>query len=92
MNLAHDTSAAMLGYAVLEGVGFALRDAMNSVESPGAAVAACSLVGGGATSEYWAQLLSSILTGSELSALSELRSLAFMLTGIAAKFCGLVSL
>jgi sugar (pentulose or hexulose) kinase len=43
MNLAHDTSPAMLGYSVLEGVGFALRDAMNSVESIGATVARCSL-------------------------------------------------
>jgi xylulokinase len=75
MNLAHDTSPAMLGYAVLEGVGFALRDAMNSVESAGAAVTSCSLVGGGARSAYWAQLLSNILdrelrilAGSELSA------------------------
>jgi xylulokinase len=75
MNLAHDTSPAMLGYAVLEGVGFALRDAMNSVESSGATVASCSLVGGGARSGYWAQLLSNILgrelrilAGSELSA------------------------
>jgi xylulokinase len=75
MNLAHDTSPAMLGYSVLEGVGFALRDAMNSVESTGATVARCSLVGGGARSNYWAQLLSNILdrelcilSGSELSA------------------------
>ncbi len=75
MNLAHDTSPAMLGYAVLEGVGFALRDAMSSVESTGAPVAECALVGGGARSHYWAQLLSNILdrelrilAGSELSA------------------------
>jgi xylulokinase len=75
MNLAHDTSAGLLGYAVLEGVGFALRDAMSSVESTGAAVTCCSLVGGGAKSDYWAQLLSNILGrelrilgGSELSA------------------------
>jgi xylulokinase len=75
MNLAHETSPAMLGYAVLEGVGFALRDAMSSVESTGATLAACSLVGGGARSKYWAQLLANILgrelrvlAGSELSA------------------------
>jgi xylulokinase len=88
MNLAHDTSAAMLGYAVLEGVGFALRDAMNSVESTGAVVAACSLVGGGARSEYWAQLLSNILgrelrilAGSELSASIGAAKLGFYANG-----------
>jgi xylulokinase len=90
MNLTHDTSAAMLGYAVLEGVGFALRDAMNSVESTGATVGNCSLVGGGARSHYWAQLLSNILdrelrilAGSELSA-----SIGAAKLGFAAYGCG----
>jgi xylulokinase len=69
VNLAHDTSAVTLGYAVLEGVGFALRDALHSVESAGAAVSQCSLVGGGARSAYWAQLLANIL-GIELHTLS----------------------
>jgi xylulokinase len=88
MNLAHDTSPAMLGYAVLEGVGFALRDAMNSVESTGATVASCSLVGGGARSHYWAQLLSNILdrelrilAGSELSASIGAAKLGFVADG-----------
>jgi xylulokinase len=69
VNLTHDTSAAMLGYAVLEGVGFALRDALHSVESAGALVSTCSLVGGGARSAYWTQLLANIL-GIELQTLS----------------------
>lgn len=90
MNLAHDTSPAMLGYAVLEGVGFALRDAMNSVESTGAVVAGCVLVGGGARSDYWAQLLSNILdlelrllAGSELSAAIGAAKLGFAAYGCA---------
>jgi xylulokinase len=70
MNLSHDTTAAMLGYSVLEGVGFALRDAMNAVESTGAVVSECALVGGGARSAYWAQLLSNIL-GRELRTFSQ---------------------
>jgi xylulokinase len=89
MNLAHDTSPALLGYAVLEGVGFALRDAMNAVESTGATVASCSLVGGGTRSNYWAQLLSNILNrelrilvGSEVSA-----SIGAALLGFAAYGC-----
>jgi xylulokinase len=88
MNLAHDTTPALLGYAVLEGVGFALRDAMNSVESTGATVASCSLVGGGARSNYWAQLLSNILerklrilAGSELSASIGAAKLGFAADG-----------
>ncbi|WP_296256394.1 MULTISPECIES: xylulokinase [unclassified Pseudomonas] len=75
MGLGHDSTPAMLGYAVLEGVGFGLLDAMNAVLSAGARVNACALVGGGARSEYWAQLLANILDrevytlqGSELSA------------------------
>lgn len=75
MGLALDTSAASLGYAVLEGVAFALRDALNSIEASGVTVADCSLVGGGARSEYWAQLLADVLgrqlhtlNGSELAA------------------------
>ena len=92
LNLAHDTSPAMLGYAVLEGVGFALRDAMKSVESSGATVANCSLVGGGAKSGYWAQLLSNILDrelfilkGSELSAAIGAAKLGFAAYGRDAK-------
>ena len=69
LNLGYDTSAGLLGYAVLEGVGFALRDALRSVESTGAHVSTCSLVGGGARSAYWAQLLADIL-GCELRSLS----------------------
>ncbi|MFJ3485180.1 xylulokinase [Pseudomonas sp. NPDC090202] len=75
MHLGHDSTPAMLGYAVLEGVGFGLLDAMSAVLSAGATINACALVGGGARSEYWAQLLANILDrevytlhGSELSA------------------------
>lgn len=88
MNLGHDTSAAMLGYAVLEGVGFSLRDAMSAVESAGAIVPRCLLVGGGARSEYWAQLLSNVLgreistlLGSELSACIGAAKLGFVAYG-----------
>lgn len=88
MNLAYDTTSAMLGYAVLEGVGFGLLDAMHAVQSAGAAVGQCSLVGGGARSNYWAQLLSNILgreictlSGSELSACIGAAKLGFLAYG-----------
>ncbi|SIO49252.1 xylulokinase [Burkholderia sp. GAS332] len=88
MNLGHDTSAASLGYAVLEGVGFALRDAVRAIESAGAVVSTAALVGGGARSEYWAQLLSDVLgielhtlAGSELSASIGAAKLGFIAYG-----------
>ncbi|MBT9304890.1 xylulokinase [Pseudomonas sp. TAE6080] len=75
VNLAHDTTPALLGYAVLEGVAFGLRDAMLAIEKAGSTVSRCALVGGGAKSDYWAQLLANVLdreiftlSGSELGA------------------------
>ncbi|MBD8597871.1 xylulokinase [Pseudomonas sp. CFBP 8772] len=93
MNLAHDCTPAMLGYAVLEGVGFGLLDAMNATLSAGATVNACALVGGGARSEYWAQLLANILDrevytlhGSELSACIGAAKLGFLSIGEGAEW------
>jgi len=88
MNLGHDCTPAMLGYAVMEGVGFGLLDALHAVQSAGATVQACALVGGGARSEYWAQLLANILErevytlhGSELSACIGAAKLGFLANG-----------
>lgn len=88
MGLGHDCTPAMLGYAVMEGVGFGLLDALHAVQSAGAQVGACALVGGGARSEYWAQLLANILQreiytlhGSELSACIGAAKLGFMAVG-----------
>ncbi|TVT91138.1 xylulokinase [Pseudomonas sp. RGB] len=88
MNLGHDCTPAMLGYAVMEGVGFGLLDALRAVQSAGASVGACALVGGGARSEYWAQLLANILQrevftlqGSELSACIGAAKLGFVAIG-----------
>ncbi|WLH87545.1 xylulokinase [Pseudomonas sp. FP2338] len=89
MSLGHDCTPAMLGYAVMEGVGFGLLDALRAVQSTGADVTACALVGGGARSEYWAQLLANILQreiftlqGSELSVCVGAAKLGFMAIGI----------
>jgi xylulokinase len=96
MNLAYETTPAMFGYAVLEGVGFGLRDAMAAVQSAGAEVTTCSLVGGGARSDYWAQLLSNILdreictlSGSELSACIGAAKLGFLAYGCGRDLPGL---
>ena len=68
LQLGHDSTPAQLGYAVLEGVAFALRDAMAAVTSTGAVIPHCMLVGGGARSQYWAQLLANVL-GREMRTL-----------------------
>jgi xylulokinase len=88
MNLGHDCTPAMLGYAVMEGVGFGLLDAWRAVQTTGADVTAFALVGGGARSEYWAQLLANILQreiftlqGSELSACIGAAKLGFVALG-----------
>ncbi|WP_339450731.1 xylulokinase [Pseudomonas sp. JAI120] len=88
MNLGHDCTPAMLGYAVMEGVGFGLLDALRAVQSTGVDVTAFALVGGGARSEYWAQLLANILQreiftlqGSELSACIGAAKLGFVAMG-----------
>ncbi|MFC6336636.1 xylulokinase [Pseudomonas sp. CCM 7891] len=88
MNLGHDCTPAMLAYAVMEGVGFGLLDALQAVQYAGATVQACALVGGGARSEYWAQLLANILEreiytlqGSELSACIGAAKLGFVASG-----------
>ncbi|KRP58222.1 xylulokinase [Pseudomonas trivialis] len=88
MGLGHDCTPAMLGYAVMEGVGFGLLDAWRAVQSSGAEVSAFALVGGGARSEYWAQLLANILQrevftlhGSELSACIGAAKLGFLAMG-----------
>ena len=88
MGLGHDCTPSMLGYAVMEGVGFGLLDALRAVQSAGADIDACALVGGGARSEYWAQLLANILQreiftlqGSELSACIGAAKLGFLAIG-----------
>lgn len=60
--LTHDHGGADLAWAVLEGVGFGLRDGLNSLQLPPGEEPEClTLVGGGARSPAWAQLLASIL-------------------------------
>ena len=55
----HD--AAALGYAVIEGVAFGLLDGWQALGAAPGSVPALSLVGGGARSALWAQLLASAL-------------------------------
>lgn len=59
--LQHDTDRAVLGYSVLEGVAFGLRDSYLALQAAGTSVPLAALVGGASKSRYWAQLLASVL-------------------------------
>lgn len=55
----HDAGA--IAYAVLEGVSFALADCLDVLIAAEARPRSCMIVGGGARSAYWNQLLADIL-------------------------------
>ncbi|GLU35458.1 xylulokinase [Trinickia caryophylli] len=59
--MTHATDRALLGYAVLEGVTLALADGLDALAAAGTRPHALSLLGGGARSAYWAQLLADAL-------------------------------
>jgi xylulokinase len=60
--LTHEHDDAALAWAVLEGVGFGLRDGLRSIDPAGkSAPESLVLVGGGARSALWAQMLADIL-------------------------------
>ncbi len=59
--LAHESSRALGAYAVLEGVAFGLADGLAALQACGTAVHGLSLVGGGARSALWAQLIADAL-------------------------------
>lgn len=58
--LTHQHGPAELAQAVLEGVGFALAEGMDVVHACGVQPSSITLIGGGARSEYWRQMLSDI--------------------------------
>ncbi|MBD1566507.1 xylulokinase [Vibrio sp. S12_S33] len=59
--MTHNTDQADLGLAVLEGVGFALADGMDALYDAGETPDEITLIGGGAKSQYWRQMLADIL-------------------------------
>jgi xylulokinase len=50
-----------LVYAVLEGVAFALADSLDVLQDAGAALRHCMMVGGGARSAFWGQMIADVL-------------------------------
>lgn len=59
--LTTQTTRADCTHAVLEGVAFGLADGLAALREAGTEVHALSLVGGGARSAYWAQLIADAL-------------------------------
>jgi len=59
--MTHETKKAELGKAVLEGVAFALADGLDALHATGVNPEEISLIGGGAQSPYWRQMLADIL-------------------------------
>lgn len=61
LGLAVDTPRAALTQAVLEGVAYALRDAQQALAGAGTTLREAALIGGGARSPLWAQILADVL-------------------------------
>jgi xylulokinase len=60
--LSHESDAAALGQAVLEGVAFAFCDGMEALTDSGATIDSITVIGGGAKSKYWGRILASTLS------------------------------
>jgi xylulokinase len=61
MGLEHATDRDAATRAVLEGVGFAIRDCMDALAATGTTIESCVAVGGGSRSEYWLRLIATLL-------------------------------
>ncbi|HEY9024989.1 MAG TPA: xylulokinase [Burkholderiaceae bacterium] len=59
--LSHQSGRALGAYSVLEGVAFGLADGLAALRASGTTVRRLSLVGGGARSALWAQLIADAL-------------------------------
>jgi len=68
--LSHEHGRAELGWAVLEGVAFALADGQAALLAGGTHIGDVAVIGGGARSELWGRILASAL-GRTLSYAAE---------------------
>lgn len=59
--LNHDSDAAAIGQAVLEGVAFAFADGLDALIEAGATIDRISVIGGGARSMWWGGVLAAAL-------------------------------
>jgi xylulokinase len=61
LQLDNETDAGRIAQAVLEGVAFALADGMDALREAGTRVEQLSVIGGGARSAYWGQIIAAAL-------------------------------
>jgi xylulokinase len=61
LGLGNETDPGRLAAAVLEGVAFALADGMDALREAGTQVEALSVIGGGARSRWWGQIIAAAL-------------------------------
>jgi len=61
IGMTHTTQQQELTQAVLEGVGFAIADCQQVLKEAGTDVHTISVIGGGAKSRYWGDILASML-------------------------------
>ncbi|SFN81304.1 xylulokinase [Sphingomonas sp. OK281] len=61
LRLDNDTDAGRLSQAVLEGVAFALADGLDVLREAGTTVERLAVIGGGARSRYWGQVISAAM-------------------------------
>jgi xylulokinase len=59
--LTHEHGIADIGYAVVEGVSFGLLDGWHALGAAPGSVQGLAVVGGGARSDYWKQLLADVV-------------------------------
>jgi xylulokinase len=59
--LTHESDAAVIGQAVMEGVAMAFRDGLDALTDSGAHIDSITVIGGGARSAYWGGILSAAL-------------------------------
>lgn len=60
--MSHDTGAADIANAVLEGVAFGLADGFDALISTGVSIETLSVIGGGSRSTHWGRILASALS------------------------------
>lgn len=59
--LGHNTDAAELGRAVLEGIAFAFADGQEALMAAGTSIDTVSVIGGGSRSKLWGKIIASVL-------------------------------
>ena len=59
--ITHGTTRGAMGRAVLEGVAFAFRDGQHALQGAKADIKEVSVIGGGARSSLWGEILASVL-------------------------------